>query len=58
MNVSQKRKFSIRRVGVIWGILIIALCILSLVAIAVGSAGYSIPEILRALFSEEKAPSR
>lgn len=55
MNVSQKRKFSIRRVGVIWGILIIALCILSLVAIAVGSAGYSIPEILRALFSEEKS---
>ena len=55
MKVSQKRKFSIRRVGVIWGILIIALCILSLVAIAVGSAGYSIPEILRALFSEEKS---
>lgn len=55
MNASQKRKFSIRRVGVIWGILIIALCILSLVAIAVGSAGYSIPEILRALFSEEKS---
>ena len=55
MNVSQKRKFSIRRVGVIWGILIIVLCILSLVAIAVGSAGYSIPEILRALFSEEKS---
>lgn len=55
MNGSQKRKISIRRVGVIWGILIIALCILSLVAIAVGSAGYSVPEILRALFSEEKS---
>lgn len=55
MNGSQKRKISIRRVGVIWGILIIALCILSLIAIAVGSAGYSVPEILRALFSEEKS---
>lgn len=55
MNGSQKRKISIRRVGVIWGILIIALCILSLVAIAVGSAGYSVPEILRALFCEEKS---
>lgn len=55
MNGSQKRKISIRRVGVIWGILIIALCILSLVAIAVGSAGYSVLEILRALFSEEKS---
>lgn len=55
MNGSQKRKISIRRVGVIWGVLIIALCILSLVAIAVGSAGYSVLEILRALFSEEKS---
>ena len=55
MNGSQKRKISIRRVGVIWGILIIALCILSLIAIAVGSAGYSVLEILRALFSEEKS---
>lgn len=39
----------------IWGILIVALCVLSLVAIAVGSAGYSITEILRALFSGEKS---
>lgn len=55
MNGSQKRKINVRRVGVIWGILIAALCILSLVAIAVGSAGYSIAEILRALFRDEKS---
>lgn len=55
MNGSQKRKINVRRVGVIWGILIVALCVLSLVAIAVGSAGYSIAEILRALFSDEKS---
>lgn len=55
MNASQKRNVSIRRIGVIWGILIVALCVLSLVAVAVGSAGYSIPEILRALFSEGKS---
>ena len=55
MDVSRKRKISARRVGVIWGILIVALCTLSLVAIAVGSAGYSIPEILRALWGDEKS---
>lgn len=55
MDVSQKRKVNVRRVGVIWAILIVALCILSLVAIAVGSAGYSISEILRALFSDQKS---
>lgn len=55
MSASQKRKISVRRVGVIWGILAVALCILALVAIAVGSAGYSIPEILRALWSDEKS---
>lgn len=55
MNGSQKRKINVRRVGVIWGILIVALCVLSLVAIAVGSAGYSIAEILRALFRDEKS---
>lgn len=55
MNVTQKQGINVRRVGVVWAILIVALCVLSLVAIAVGSAGYSIPEILRALFSEEKS---
>lgn len=58
MNVSQKRTFSVRRVGVIWLLLIAALCVLSLVAIAVGSAGYSVPEILRALFGDEKSTIR
>lgn len=51
----QKRKVNMKRVGVIWAILLVALCILSLTAIAMGSAGYSIPEILRALFSEQKS---
>ena len=55
MNGSQKRKINVRRVGVIWGILAVALCILALVAITVGSAGYSIAEILRALLSHEKS---
>lgn len=51
----QKRKVNMKRVGVIWAILLVALCILSLTAITMGSAGYSIPEILRALFSEQKS---
>lgn len=35
-----------------------AQCMLSLNAIAMGSAGYSIPEILRALLSEQKSTRR
>lgn len=58
MSVTQKQGINVRRVGVIWVTLIIVLCLLSLVAIAVGSAGYSIPEILRALFSDEKSTIR
>ncbi len=55
MNIDKKEKISVKRVGFIWTVLIILLVILSLVAIAVGSAGYSIGEILSALFSEEKS---
>lgn len=55
MNTHKKEKISVKRVGFIWTVLIILLVILSLVAIAVGSAGYSIGEILSALFSEEKS---
>ena len=55
MKTSRKRKVSALRIGTIWLILLIALILLSLVAINVGSAGYSIPQILSALFSSEKS---
>lgn len=55
MKVLNKHRFSKLRIGTVWTILVIALCVLSLAAIAVGSAGYSIGEILRALVSEEKS---
>ena len=50
-----KRQVSALRVGTVWLILLILLVVLSAVAIAVGSAGYSVTEILRALFSAEKS---
>ena len=55
MKTSRKRKVSALRVGTVWLMLLIALALLSLVAINVGSAGYSIPQILSALFSPEKS---
>ncbi len=55
MKTSRKRKVSALRIGTVWLILLIALVLLSLVAINVGSAGYSIPQILSALFSSEKS---
>ena len=55
MKTSRKRKVSALRIGTVWLILLIALFLLSLVAINVGSAGYSIPQILSALFSSEKS---
>lgn len=55
MKVLNKHRFSKLRIGTVWTILVIALCVLSLAAIAVGSAGYSIGEILRALVSDEKS---
>ena len=55
MKTSRKRKVSTLRIGTVWLILLIALVLLSLVAINVGSAGYSIPQILSALFSPEKS---
>ena len=55
MKTSRKRKVSALRIGTVWLILLIALILLSLVAINVGSAGYSIPQILSALFSSERS---
>ena len=55
MSKSSKRKVSALRVGTIWLILLIALALLSLVAINVGSAGYSIRQIVDALLSPQKS---
>ena len=54
-TTTTKRQVSALRVGTVWLILLILLVVLSAVAIAVGSAGYSVTEILRALFSAEKS---
>lgn len=50
---STKRQVSALRVGTVWLILLILLAVLSVVAVAVGSAGYSVGEILHAIFSGE-----
>ena len=52
------KQVSLLRVGTVLLALLILLAAACLVSMAVGSAGYSVPEILRALFSEENPPSR
>ena len=50
------QKISLLRFGTVMLVLLILLAVLCLLSIAVGSAGYSIPEILDAVFREEKSP--
>ena len=52
----SQNKVSLLRVGTVLLVLLLLLAGMSLVSMAVGSAGYSVPEILRALFSAEKSP--
>ena len=49
------KQVSLLRVGTVLLALLILLAAACHVSMAVGSAGYSVPEILRALFSEEKS---
>ena len=53
MEVPKKRKVSGLRMGGIWLVLFAALILLSLLAINVGSAGYSVREIMASLISPE-----
>ncbi len=55
MDSTKKRKVSALRVGTVWLLLAVLLIVLSLTAINVGSAGYSVKQILTALFSSEKS---
>ncbi len=50
------QRLSLLRFGTVMLVLLILLAVLCLLSIAVGSAGYSIPEILDAVFREEKSP--
>ena len=54
-RTSQKRGFNALKVGSIWLFLLLLMAALSLVAVSVGSAGYSLGEILRAVFSGEES---
>ncbi len=54
-KTTAKRKISALRVGTVWLVLLILLAVLSVVAVAVGSAGYSVEQILRAVFSGEQS---
>ncbi len=54
-RTTAKRKISALRVGTVWLVLLILLAVLSVVAVAVGSAGYSVEQILRAVFSGEQS---
>ena len=53
--MKKGKQVSLLRVGTVLLALLILLAAACLVSMAVGSAGYSVPEILRALFSEEKS---
>ncbi|MBR4145864.1 MAG: iron ABC transporter permease [Lachnospiraceae bacterium] len=55
MDSVKKRKVSALRIGTVWLILTVLLVVLSIVAINVGSAGYSVKQILSALFSSDKS---
>lgn len=46
------------RVGAVWLTLVIILAALVVVAVAVGSAGYSVPEIIRAIMSPESSTTK
>ncbi|SCJ72260.1 Probable siderophore transport system permease protein yfhA [Anaerotruncus sp. 2789STDY5834896] len=46
------------RVGVVWTVLVAVLVVLSITAIAIGSAGYSFRAVLGAIFSSERSTTR
>ena len=46
------------RVSMVWTVLIAALALFIVVAVAIGSAGYSLPEVIRSLFSDEESTVR
>ncbi len=52
------KKFSVLRVSTVLLILIILLAISALISVAVGSAGYSLSEIIKAVFSSETSATK
>lgn len=54
--MKTKQKISLLRVSSVMLVLLIVLGLCSVLSLAVGSAGYSIQEILKALFSQEDSP--
>ena len=54
----MKQKVSPLRVGAIWLILVILLALMALVALGVGSAGYSVGEIIDVLINNTPGPVR
>jgi len=54
--MKTKQKISLLRVSSVMLVLLILLGLCSVLSLAVGSAGYSIQEILKALFSQEDSP--
>ena len=54
--MKTKEKISLLRVSSVMLVLLILLGLCSVLSLAVGSAGYSIQEILKALFSQEDSP--
>ena len=49
-GIAVMKKSSPMKIGTIWLVLLILLAVLSLTAIAIGSADYTVPEIISALF--------
>ena len=54
--MKTKQKISLLRVSSVMLVLLILLGLCSVLSLAVGSAGYSVQEILKALFSQENSP--
>lgn len=58
MNLEGKRKVSLLKTGAVWILLIALLCIMCVLAVTIGSAGYSVKEIIDALFSPESSTTK
>lgn len=54
--MSKKKEHTLLRFSVVMVVLLTLLAVFSLTSIAIGSAGYSVAEILHAVFGEEKSP--
>lgn len=51
----KEKEFGLLRFGLVLTVLLCTLAVFAIISIAIGSAGYTVPQILEALFSSEKS---